>query len=168
MGLPPDDAGDEEREYAAGQQRPLELNQHEYVELGPARAALGPDGLPVMLGEARSGGIGLFGDTFICNALPAEGERDARPKCRHLAQIVTDHEGDFSGMDAKERPKQIRRFCRALAALSELFDLTDMNLYACDLRDPPDPASQQTIEAIEARQREMAEQGVTNTKTFEV
>jgi hypothetical protein len=142
----------------------------DYVELGAVEVGMGPDGMPMIGGASRPPALGLFVESFVCNAAPAHDGHDPRPKCAHLAQIVTDAEGDFreAGDDIAKRPKRIRRFCRALAAQSELMELSDTNVYACDLRDPPDPASAARVEAFEARQRKIANEHKAKSKTFEV
>ncbi len=175
MGLP-----DEESERGAledrGAQRPLETDPLSYVELGAVEVGLGPDGLPVIGGNKRPPALGLFRESFICNSSPAvaneHGGLDgpARPKCRHLAQLVTDAEGEIQGDDddIEKRPKRIRRFCRALASQSELMEVSDTNVYACDLRDPPDPQTAGRIEAFEDRQRQIADESKKKSKTIEV
>ncbi|HEY5657921.1 MAG TPA: hypothetical protein VIY27_09045 [Myxococcota bacterium] len=173
MGLSDDDEGDDRALDEPGAQRPMSFDPYDDVELGAAQVAMGADGMPVMVGQPRPKGLGLFVETFVCTSAPGEvapnGEtREPRARCKHLAQILTDHEGDFRGMDEMERPKRIRRYCRGLAALSELFDLTDRNIYACDLRDPPDPRAGDIVESFEARQRKSALENKTKSKTFEV
>jgi hypothetical protein len=123
----------------------------------------------VIGGEPRPPALGLFVESFICNAAPSE-DGDPRPKCAHLAQLVTDAEGELQGLDddLEARPKRIRRFCRALASQSELMELSDVNVYACDLRDPLDPRSQARVEQFEARQREIANESKKKSKTIEV
>jgi hypothetical protein len=164
---------DEEEAPEPGAQRPVSFDPYDDVELGAAQVAMGTDGMPVMVGQPRPKGLGLFVETFVCTSAPGEvapdgKKREPRARCKHLAQILTDHEGDFRGMDETERPKMIRRYCLRLAALSELFELTDRNIYACDLRDPPDLGAADIVQTFEARQRTSALENKTKSKTFEV
>ena len=173
MGLSDDAEGEDRALDEAGAQRPLSFDPYADVELGAAQVAMDADGLSVMVGQPRPKGLGLFVETFICTSAPGEvapdGEkREPRARCKHLAQILTDHEGDFRGMDEMERPKMIRRYCRGLAALSELFDLPARHIYACDLRDPPDPRAGDIVDSLDARPRKSALEHKTKSKIFEV
>ena len=174
MGLPDDEGAGDERPLVEGDQRPLELDPIAYVELGGVSVVTGPDGDPMIAGaEPRAPGIGLFDDTFICNSVlgsrsPTGQVSEPRPKCEHLAQLVMDAMGGNRGLAEADRPKRIRRFCRALAAQSELMDLTDANVYACDLREPAAEGSTAVIEDFEAQQRKIAIEAKTRSKIFEV
>ncbi len=148
--------------------QPNELDASQYVELGAVEVSEGPDGLPVIGGNPRPSALGLFVESFVCNAAPADGERPERPKCDHLAQLVTDFPGDFVDQPLSERPKRILRWCLKIASTTEPMDLRDQNIYACELRSPPDSTSSRLIERVEAHQRAVALEGKTKSKTFEV
>jgi hypothetical protein len=162
MGLPDED--DERAPREVGSQRPLELDPAAYVELGAAEVGIGPDGLPLMAGGApRAPAPGLTADRFVCASAPG------RDVCVHLGQLLLDAPGEYHGDDpAQEKPMRLARYCTRLAAQTELLDLTDTQVHACTLRQPPDPVSSARIERFEARQRAIAAAAETTSKTFEV
>lgn len=143
---------DENAESGNKTQKPLSVSQSHYVSLGAVRMVPGPDGLPVPAGEPRPPAEWLTDDNFVCAAAPESG----RPACRHYAALLVPHEGQVKGF-GNNKPKSLRRFCTKLAAQSELMELTETEVFACTLRDPPDPASAAKIEAFEAEQKRLAE-----------
>ena len=97
---------------------------------------------------------GLSRDSFVCAYAPRDGARPERPACEHYGAIVMPSRGITKGMRAS--PREIRRFCRALAIGSQLFELTDNDVLACTLRHPMDPESERKILEVEREQRENA------------
>ena len=147
---------------SGGSQIPLAPNSAwAGVAIGPVQARIGPDGMPVLGGLVPLPPEGLTEDNFVCSSAPA-----GRSTCRHLAQILRDAEGQFRGAPAPIL--RLYRYCRALAAQSELMELSEVEVYACSLRDPIDPASAAKIELFEARQRALAERAATRELFLEM
>lgn len=141
---------DEEGSGVDRSQRPMEVDRSRYYETGQLNVTEGPLGqLPVIGGEAPAPpGSGLTVDNFVCNAAPG------RPACEYYAAVLLPADGEARGFGPM---RQIRRFCRAMATASELFEL-DGDLYACTLRKPVHEPSVRAIEAFEAKQRAIAEE----------
>ena len=144
-------------------QRGLEVSSANYVELGAAQMVIGPDGMPVVAGEARAVGDGLSGANFVCAADPSTG----RPACDYYAAVILTAEGTVKGF-GKEKPRALRRFCTKLAAQSELMELTETEVFACTLRTPKDPASAAVIVNFESRQKKIAAEAAKTSDNFEI
>ncbi len=143
---------DEDAESEHKNQKPFSVSQSNYVSLGSVRMVPGPDGLPIPSGEPRPPAEWLTDDNFVCASAVEYG----RVACRYYAALLVPHEGQVKGF-GNNKPKSLRRFCTKLAAQSELMELTETEVFACTLRDPPDPSSAAKIEAFEAEQKRLAE-----------
>lgn len=140
-------------------QRGMEVDTSRYYETGRATMGRGADGLPVMQGPPPAGpGPGLTEDGLICN------KSQGRTACRYYAAVLLPADGVTRGFD---QPKQIRRFCTRLQTASELFEITD-DVYACTLRDPPDPQSAKLIDDFEAKQRAITEETQQKSATLDL
>lgn len=127
----------------------MEVDAFRYAETGRVAVAVGPDRLPVIQGELPPApDKGWTDDNLVCSSAPG------RPRCRYYAAVLLDADGVAAGFD---RMRQIRRFCTRLATSTELFEI-DVNIHACLLRSPRDPASAEMIEEFEQRQKDLAEE----------
>lgn len=158
-----DDApeGTADLEKALRTQRPMEVSPASYVDLGAAQMVIGADGMPTVAGEPRPAADGLSSWSFICSADPATG----RPACKYSGSVLVTAEGMIKGF-GKEQPRAIRRFCTKLAAQSELMELTEVEVFACTLRSPVDPASAEVIALFELRQKKAASEASKTTDDF--
>lgn len=158
-----DDApeGTADMEKALRTQRPMEVSSANYVDLGAAQMVIGADGMPTVAGEPRPAANGLSSWNFICTADPAIG----RPACKYSGSLLVSAEGMIRGF-GKEQPRAIRRFCTKLAAQSELMELTEVEVFACTLRSPADPASAEVIAQFELRQKKVASEASMTTDDF--
>lgn len=144
-----------------GDQVPLSTDPVNYLKSAEVRMVPGADGLPVLAGATMNPPPppGLTDENFVCIA---GADRDV---CVHYRALLLDAHGATAGF---AQPKQLRRYCAKLASQSELLELSEVNVYACTVREPADPRSAQVLLAFEERQREAAFKGAQTTDTFEV
>lgn len=150
----PETSADESPEVADRRQRPMEVDSSRYFETGRALVGVGPDGMPVMVGDPPAPPEpGLTERNLVCIAGPG------RPECQHYVALVLPADGVAKGFGEL---RQIRRFCKRLSTAVELFEITG-NIYGCTARSPQDVVSLRVIQDFEQRQREMtAEQSESN------
>lgn len=130
-------------------QRGTEVDSIRYIEMGRVGVGVGPDGMPVMGGDAPGGPEpGLTLDNFVCLEAPN------RPQCVHLRELLIPAPGITKGLGREM--KLIRSFCRALATASELWDLANTNVYACSAREPQDLVTIRLIKDFRQAQRDAA------------
>jgi len=143
-----------------GAQVPLSTDPYGYVEHANVQVVAAPDGTPRFAGgPPPEPPEGLTTDNFVCSSAPG------RAPCRYYGALVLDAEGQIRG---SHKPRQIKRYCTKLASQSELMELTDSNVYACTLRDPPDPGSQSVVDRLEERQRELADDAQKEAGEFDI
>lgn len=134
-------------------QKPMSTDPNDYRETGGYVGMVpGKDGLPVVANASieTTFGEGLTEDSLICTGA------GSRAPCEHYAALLQPAEGEFKG---GEPLLQIRRFCTRLASATELMELTDVDVYACSLRKPQDPASYAKIVRFENKQRKVTAEG---------
>lgn len=144
-----------------GDQVGLSVDSLDYLKAAEVRMVPGADGMPTLAGATMnpSPPPGLTDENLVCIA------GAGRPVCVHYRAVLLDAHGTTSGF---AQPKQLRRYCAKLASQSELMELSEVNVYACTVREPVDPRSAQVLEAFEERQREAAAKGAQTSDTFEV
>jgi hypothetical protein len=128
---------------------PMRVDPYANIETGRVAAAVGRDGLPIMVGEAGppEEEDGLTDENFVC----AGGA--SREPCESYVAILTRAEGVAKGFGEL---RAVRRYCKWLATATEPFEITGVDIYACSARRPVDSRSLAVLDGFERRQKEMA------------
>lgn len=145
-----------------GDQVALSVDSLDYARAAEPRMVPGADGMPVMAGATMNPQPppGLTEENFVCIA------GKGRPVCIHYRAVLLDANGTNSGLG--EPMKQLRRYCTKLASQTELMELSEVNVYACLVREPEDSRSAAVLAAFEERQKEAAARAAQTSETFEV
>ena len=109
----------------------------------------GPDGLPTIAGGGGwgEGEMPLDPDTLICMADPAKG----RPPCNHYVRQM---------MSLAENPEhqQVYRLCSARQSRVGAFLDVSGGVWACTIRDPADPATEQRLDDFDQKKITLGQQ----------
>lgn len=145
-------AGEDEKpgSISVRSQKPLATRSTDYVEVGRLSVVAAEDGGVRIGGEQPpSPAPGLTLDNLICTEDPS----GSRERCAHYRALLTEAP---SGSKGFAKPMEIRRYCIAHSSQSELFELGDLAVYACESRKPQDLVSIRLIRDFEDRQRREA------------
>ena len=138
----------DEKEVVLGEgSRQVGAKRHaaDYIETGYLAVGGAADG-GVLIGGGKppEGAPWLTAENLLCTADPASG----REECEHYIAVISEAEGVSKGFGQQ---LQIRRWCRARATASELWELEE-TVYACTARRPADLVSLRRVRDFEAEQ----------------